>query len=60
MRANEPDVLTYATFTRPKAPEEILLVVRYKDTKALKGHSVAPEHQELVYVVCMDPCEYRR
>jgi len=50
VRANEPDVLTYATFTRPKAPKEILLFARYKDGRAMKGHSTAPEHVDLVYV----------
>jgi len=48
VRTNEPGVLTYAIFTRPKAPKEILLFVRYEDAKALKGHSVAPEHKVVV------------
>ncbi|KAK5123309.1 hypothetical protein LTR85_002739 [Meristemomyces frigidus] len=48
VRANEPGVLTYAIFTRPKEPKEILLFVRYKDTKALKSHDKAPEHQAVV------------
>ncbi|KAK4547006.1 hypothetical protein LTR36_001226 [Oleoguttula mirabilis] len=48
VRVNEPGVLTYAIFTRPKAPKEILLFVRYEDTKALKGHDKAPEHQVVV------------
>ncbi|KAI7238430.1 hypothetical protein KC330_g2543 [Hortaea werneckii] len=44
----EADVLTYAIFSRPKAPRELLLVVRYKDRKALKGHLEAPEHTDIV------------
>lgn len=47
MKTDEPDVLTYAAFTRPKAPKEVVLFVRYKDTKALKAHSIAPEHQDV-------------
>lgn len=35
---NEPDVLTYCTMTRPKAPNQVLLFERYKDAKALGGH----------------------
>ena len=45
---NEPGVLTYAILTRPKAPKELLLFVRYADRKALKGHNEAPEHVEIV------------
>ncbi|KAI7221673.1 hypothetical protein KC333_g1573 [Hortaea werneckii] len=45
---SEPDVLTYAIFGRPKAPRELLLVVRYKDRKALKGHLEASEHTDVV------------
>ncbi|TKA82980.1 hypothetical protein B0A55_01559 [Friedmanniomyces simplex] len=48
VEANEPGVLTYAVFTRPKAGEEVLLFVRYEGTKALKAHGVAPEHEEVV------------
>jgi len=44
VEANEPGVLTYATFTRPKATDELLLFVRYSDRKALQAHSGAPEH----------------
>merc|ERR1712070_709130 len=44
----EPDVLTYAIFSRPKAPRKLLLIVRYKDRKALKGHLEAPEHTNVV------------
>ncbi|KAI7260420.1 hypothetical protein KC343_g4200 [Hortaea werneckii] len=44
----EPDVLTYAIFGRPKAPRELLLIVRYKDREALKGHLEAPEHTDVV------------
>ncbi|TKA32351.1 hypothetical protein B0A50_01457 [Salinomyces thailandicus] len=46
--AKEPGVLTYAILTRPKAPKELLLVVRYEDKKALRAHSEAPEHVEIV------------
>ncbi|KAK5732942.1 hypothetical protein LTR17_010075 [Elasticomyces elasticus] len=45
---NEPGVLTYAIFTRPKAVNEVLLFVRYADSKALKSHAEAPEHVEVV------------
>lgn len=45
---NEPGVLTYAIFTRPKAPHEVLLFVRYKDTAALKYHDTHPEHRKVV------------
>ncbi|KAK5676610.1 hypothetical protein LTS10_010911 [Elasticomyces elasticus] len=45
---NEPGVLTYAIFTRPKAANEVLLFVRYADSKALKSHAEAPEHVEVV------------
>ncbi|WPG98083.1 Hypothetical protein R9X50_00086900 [Acrodontium crateriforme] len=48
VKANEPDVLSYILFTRTKAPKEIMLVVRYKDIKAMKGHNVAPEHQAVI------------
>ena len=50
VHANEPGVLTYALFTRPKAPNELLLFVRYADVAALKGHSNAPEHVAILYV----------
>ncbi|KAK5715551.1 hypothetical protein LTR15_010196 [Elasticomyces elasticus] len=45
---NEPGVLTYAIFTRPKAANEVLLFVRYVDGKALRAHAEAPEHVEVV------------
>ncbi|KAK4574378.1 hypothetical protein LTR86_002140 [Recurvomyces mirabilis] len=45
---NEPFVLTYALFSRPKAPNEAVLFVRYADAKGLKSHSNAPEHVEVV------------
>ncbi|KAK4951322.1 hypothetical protein LTR10_010295 [Elasticomyces elasticus] len=48
VKGTEPGVLTYAIFTRPKAPNEVLLFVRYADSKALKSHAEAPEHVELV------------
>lgn len=52
----EPDVLTYAIFGRPKAPRELLLIVRYKDREALKGHLEAPEHTDVVYVFPLLSC----
>ncbi|KAK0922605.1 hypothetical protein LTR91_004380 [Friedmanniomyces endolithicus] len=48
VQAEEPGVLTYAIFTRPKAREEVMLLVRYEGTKALKGHSGAAEHVVVV------------
>lgn len=48
VRNKEPDVLTYAVFTRTKAPKELLLFVRYRDSKAMKSHSNAPEHVAVV------------
>ncbi|KJX98524.1 hypothetical protein TI39_contig407g00002 [Zymoseptoria brevis] len=48
VRDEEPDVLTYAIFTRPKAEKEVMLFVRYKDMKALRTHSKCPEHDEVV------------
>jgi len=48
VRASEPGVPTYAIFTRPKATNEVLLVVRYADGKALKSHDQAPEHQNVM------------
>ena len=50
VRKNEPGVLTYAGFTRPKAPKEIFLFVRYKEKNAMIGHNKAPEHQDAVLV----------
>ncbi|KAI6831635.1 hypothetical protein KC327_g6700 [Hortaea werneckii] len=44
----EPEVLTYAIFRRPKAPKELLLIVRYQNRKALKGHLEAPQHTDVV------------
>lgn len=48
VRDEEPGVLTYAAFTRPKAPKEVVLVVRYRDKKAMMGHSKAKEHVDVV------------
>jgi len=48
VKDNEPDVLTYVAFKRPKAPKEVLLFVRYRDDKAMKAHSRAPEHVKTV------------
>jgi len=47
VRASEPGVPTYAVFTRPKAPNEVLLWARYADSRALKSHDQAPEHQNI-------------
>ncbi|RMY27922.1 hypothetical protein D0866_09798 [Hortaea werneckii] len=44
----ELGILTYAIFNRPKAPRELLLIVRYKGRKALKRHLEAPEHTDVV------------
>jgi quinol monooxygenase YgiN len=51
VESNEPGVLTYALFARRKAPNELLLFVRYVDGKTLKAHNVAPEHIAVVYVL---------
>lgn len=48
VREKEPFVLTYAVFTRPKAPKELLLYVRYTDAKGMGSHSKAPEHVAVV------------
>ena len=48
VRDEEPGVLTYAAFTRPKAPKEVLLVVRYQDRKAMGQHSKCKEHVDVV------------
>ncbi|KAK3058068.1 hypothetical protein LTR09_001145 [Extremus antarcticus] len=48
VKDNEPGVLTYSIFTRPKAPAEVFLFGRYKDQKAMEDHGAAPEHQEVV------------
>ena len=47
VRSSKPFVLTYAIFTRPKAKDEVLVFVRYRDTKALRMHDEAPEHQNI-------------
>jgi len=44
VHGSEPGVLTYAIMTRPKAPNEILIVVRYNGGKAMNSHDQAPEH----------------
>lgn len=49
VKDNEPGVLAYSIFTRPKAPAEVYLFGRYKDQKAMEDHGAAPEHQEVVY-----------
>jgi len=41
-------VLTYVVLTRPKAPNQVLLVVRYKDAATMRAHNVASEHQDAV------------
>lgn len=48
VRDEEPGVLTYGCFSRPKAANELLLFVRYKDSKAMNSHSKAPEHVAVV------------
>jgi quinol monooxygenase YgiN len=48
VEANEPGILTYALFTRRKAPQEILLFVRYADKKAMQAHNEATEHVTVV------------
>ncbi|KAK5171807.1 uncharacterized protein LTR77_003443 [Saxophila tyrrhenica] len=48
VKENEPGVLTYAVFTRPKAPKEVMLFARYIDREAMDDHGEAPEHQEVV------------
>lgn len=47
VKDQEPDVLTYAAFTRPKAPKEVMIFVRYKNLAAFKHHSNAPEHTDV-------------
>lgn len=44
VRNQEPGVLTYSTFTRPKAAREVLVFARYRDGKALETHGEAREH----------------
>ena len=41
---NEPFVLTYQAFTRPKASNEFLLFIRYKGKKGLNDHDGSVEH----------------
>nr|OQO25056.1 hypothetical protein B0A51_07435 [Rachicladosporium sp. CCFEE 5018] len=41
----EPDVLSYGVFTRPKAANEVLVWVRYVNGKAVRSHDEAPEHR---------------
>jgi len=41
-------VLTYCFMTRPKAPNEILVFERYKDTKALAAHGSAKEFKAML------------
>ena len=36
-------MLTYSLLTRPKAPNEILLFVRYRDAQALADHGSSSE-----------------
>ncbi|KXT07419.1 hypothetical protein AC578_478 [Pseudocercospora eumusae] len=48
VRAQEPEILTYALFTRPKAPNEVLLFGRCKDEKAAHAHGVTLQHTALV------------
>lgn len=48
VRDEEPGVLTYAVFTRPKAPREVMVFVRYGDGKALRAHAEVKEHERAV------------
>ncbi|KXT14672.1 hypothetical protein AC579_6402 [Pseudocercospora musae] len=48
VRAQEPEILTYALFTRPKAPKEVLLFGRCIDEKAAHAHSVTSQHTAVV------------
>lgn len=50
VHGSEPGVLTYAIMTRPKAPNEILIVVRYNGGKAMNSHDQAPEHLAVGWV----------
>ena len=47
VKANEPNVLSYAFLTRPKAPDEILSFSRYSTTEALSSHENAQEHLDV-------------
>ncbi|KAK6414289.1 hypothetical protein LTR95_017756 [Oleoguttula sp. CCFEE 5521] len=42
----EPGVLSYGVFTRPKAANEVLVWVRYVNGKAIRMHDEAPEHKD--------------
>lgn len=48
VREREPGVLTYAVFSRKKAPREVVLVVRYRNKEALRQHAEAREHVDVV------------
>jgi len=47
VRSSEPEVLTYAIFTRPKAKDEVMVFVRYANAAAMRSHDEAPEHQNI-------------
>lgn len=38
LKDNELDTLSYAIFTRPKAPEEVLVFERYNSVSAFEAH----------------------
>lgn len=38
LKDNEPDTLSYTIFTRPKAPNEVLVFERYNSVSAFEGH----------------------
>ncbi|OQO12682.1 hypothetical protein B0A48_02145 [Cryoendolithus antarcticus] len=45
VESEEPGVLSYGVFTRPKAQSEVLVWVRYVSGKAIRRHDEAPEHR---------------
>lgn len=45
---NEPNVLTYCTMTRPKAPNQVLLFERYSDHKALGAHGSTKQFKAML------------
>lgn len=48
VKENEPDVLTYCTMTRPKAPNEVMLFERYKNPKALGAHGSTKQFKAML------------
>ncbi|KIW19742.1 hypothetical protein PV08_00316 [Exophiala spinifera] len=47
VEANEPTTLTYCVMTRPDAPQEVLMVERYKDLPALGVHGKTKEFKAM-------------